>query len=484
MAGVLCLGLLTACGSRVDGSTIAAESGGGTVRLTQESLDALKAALAPAPGPSQQLSADVAAPGEVAPAAPTAAAPAANTSPRKATTSAAAPAPGQAVPPTSERGTGAAAPSCSRSLEPIPLGHVGTFSGVAGPLTASAVTTMAAWAKDVNARGGLACHPVKVFTRDDGADPAKAAALANELVRREGVVAFLGTLALQPAGFVQAVEKLKVPAVGGGVGQDSWYTSPWLYADSASADDLIAGLLKAGADKGKKKLGLLYCVEAPACGQVTKKVQGGAAKRAGVELVYDSAVSVTQPDYTAQCLNAQKAGVDLLGLAVDGASMTRVARSCASIGFKPLLTTASFLIGTAQAADPTLRSFGVVTAAGSAPWFLKDRPGLTEYQRALARWAPNVVADGASISTWTSAKLFEAAIANVAAKARSGAVTTALVVEGLGAVKGDTLDGLAGPIDFTSAAKRRSGNGCVFFQYLGAEGWTAPRGSKPVCLAP
>jgi branched-chain amino acid transport system substrate-binding protein len=341
---------------------------------------------------------------------------------------------------------------------------------------------MAAWAKDVNTRGGLACHPVRVITRDDGADPAKAASLANDLAKREGVVAFVANLSLAPAGFVQAVEKLRIPAVGGGVAQDSWFTSPWLFADTASADDLIAGLLKAGAEKGKKNLGLLYCVEATACGQVTKKIQGGAADRAGVKLVYDSAVSVTQTDYTAQCLNAQKAGVDLLGLALDGASMTRVARSCAAIGYRPLLTTGSFLIGTQQSTDPTLRAFGVVTAAGVAPWFLKDQPGLTEYQRAMARWAPSLVPDGASISTWTSAKLFEAALAQVAEQARGAAVTPTLIVKGLDGIKNNTLNGLTGPLDFTSAAKRRTGTGCVFYQYLGADGWTAPQGSKPVCL--
>jgi branched-chain amino acid transport system substrate-binding protein len=475
--------LLAACGSRVDGEEIVASQSGGTVRLSPESLETLRSAGAAQArtGPQQAtVEAGDVGTGAVAPVA----APAPGLRPSKtkeqASTTAAVPEAGRATSPRATRA--AATESCPKQLETIKLGHVGTFSGVAGPLTGSAVKTMAAWAKDVNARGGVACHPVQVFTRDDGADTAKAAAIANELVKREGVVAFLGTLALMPAGFIQAIEKLKVPSVGGGIGEDSWFTNPWLYADSAHVDDLIVGLLRAGADRDKKKLGLLYCVEAPACGKVTKKVQAGASKAAGVELVYDAAVSVTQPDYTAQCLNAQKAGVDLLGLAVDGASMARIARSCASIGYKPLLTTASFLLGTAQSRDPTLRSFGVVTAAGSAPWFLKDQPGLTEYQRAMATWAPSVVLDGASITTWVSAKLFEAAIANMASKARGGAVTTGLIIDGLALVENDTLGGLTGPLNFADPAKRKAGNRCVFFQYLGADGWSAPRGSKPVCL--
>ena len=73
-------------------------------------------------------------------------------------------------------------------------------------------------------------------------------------------------------------------------------------------------------------------------------------------------------------------------------------------------------------------------------------------------------------------------MSHAADQAREGRVTPALIVAGLLKIKQDTLGGLAGPLDFTSAAKRRAGTGCVFYQYLGPEGWTAPRGSKPVCL--
>lgn len=154
----------------------------------------------------------------------------------------------------------------------------------------------------------------------------------------------------------------------------------------------------------------------------------------------------------------------------------------ASIGYRPLLTTASFAIGTAQARDEGLRSFGVVTVSGVAPWFAKDRPGLTDYRRAMARWAPNLETDGASISTWTSAKLFEAVVAGAGEAARRGPVTPAMVEAGARTIRGETLDGLAGPLDFTSDAKRAVGNGCSFFQFLGPKGWTAPRGSTPDCL--
>lgn len=475
LAAALSLALLAGCGSRLDAASVAASGQGETVTLTPESIEALRAAAGPA---APAAAADIAAAAEPslpeAPQSVVLGSKAAKTPAQKVAAPKAAP---RAATPTTTDSQ-----KCARQLETIAIGHVGTFSGVAGPLTGSAVTTMAAWASDVNSRGGLDCHPVRVFTRDDGGDPAKAAALANELVERRGVVVFVGPLAISAAGFIQTVQKLKVPVIGGGIGQDAWFTTPHFYPEVARADDLIVGLLKQGVAMGKKRLGILYCVEAPACAEIPKKVKAGAGDAAGVDLVYESPVSVTQTDYTAQCLNAQKAGVDLLGLGLDGASMTRVVRSCASIGYRPLLTTASFAIGNAQSKDEGLRSFGVVTVSGVAPWFAKDRPGLTDYRRAMARWAPNLVADGSSIGAWTSAKLFEAALVGAGQAVRRGPVTPAMVEAGAQTIRGETLEGLTGPLDFTSDAQRSAGSGCVFFQFLGPKGWTAPRGSTPDCL--
>src|SRR6201999_2070678 len=63
---------------------------------------------------------------------------------------------------------------CLGQLDPVAIGQVGTFSGFLGPIIGPARTALAAWAMDVNAHGGLACHPVVVYSADDGGDPAPA----------------------------------------------------------------------------------------------------------------------------------------------------------------------------------------------------------------------------------------------------------------------------------------------------------------------
>ena len=470
--------LLAGCGTRADEAEIRAGAGtAGTVTLTQESLDQLRAAAAgggtvPTTGvPAVDLPTGVVEPGSVVPG--TGSAPAA-----PGTTN-----PGRAVPGTQTAAAGAATAACTQKLAPVALGQVGTFSGLAGAVSAAARTTAAIWAQDVNARGGLACHPVTVYARDDGGDPARAAALVRELHAQTKVVALIDSVVVfSVAGFRTAVEDLKLPVIGGELLAPDWNESPYMFPQGAGFFDQIVGFLKQGVEMGKKKIATLYCVEVTACSEGIAYGRSTGVKKAGGELVYDSAISLTQTDFTAQCQNAKNAGADQMVLGMDGSAMTRVARSCAAIGYRPLFSGIGGTISSAQAADPTLRSFGLAVASGVAPWTETDTPGLKAYREALTRYAPALQPDGASIQAWVSGKLLEAAIAGVAAKARAGALTSPLILEGLGTVKNEDLDGLTGPITFTPNQKSAKSSGCVYYELLTSQGWTAPKGSRAVCV--
>ena len=470
--------LLSGCGTRADEAEIRAGAGtAGTVTLTQESLDQLRAAAAgggAAPTtsvPAVDLPTGVVDPGSLAPS--TGSGPAAPGATN----------PGRAVPGKQATVAGPAAATCTQKLAPVALGQVGTFSGLAGAVSAAARTTEAIWAQDVNARGGLACHPVTVYARDDGGDPARAAALVRELHAQTKVVALIDSVVVfSIAGFRTAVEDLKLPVIGGELLAPDWNESPYMFPQGAGFFDQIVGFLKQGVEMGKKKIATLYCVEVTACSEGIAYGRSTGVKKAGGELVYDSAISLTQTDFTAQCQNAKNAGADQMVLGMDGSAMTRVARSCAAIGYRPLFSGIGGTISSAQAADPTLRSFGLAVASGVAPWTETDTPGLKAYREALTRYAPSLQPDGASIQAWVSGKLLEAAIAGVAAKARAGAVTSTLILEGLATVKNEDLDGLTGPITFTPNQKSAKSSGCVYYVLLTTAGWTAPKGSRAVCV--
>lgn len=73
---------------------------------------------------------------------------------------------------------------------PIILGSIGSDSGVLGQILLPVLSGAKAWVADVNARGGLNGHPVKVLFVDDGGDPGRALGLAKRLVDQDGAVAF------------------------------------------------------------------------------------------------------------------------------------------------------------------------------------------------------------------------------------------------------------------------------------------------------
>uniref|UniRef100_UPI0018437959 ABC transporter substrate-binding protein n=1 Tax=Sporichthya sp. TaxID=65475 RepID=UPI0018437959 len=373
--------------------------------------------------------------------------------------------------------------ACTTPGAPLNLGQIGSFSGVFGPITASGRTAMAVWVKHVNAAGGLACHPVNVYAVDDGGDPSRGAALIGELVSQHQVQALVGVISLALPRMMGAIERSKLPVVGGDMVAPSWFAHPQMFPQGGGLNAIIDGALKQAIANKKLKHGLLYCVESSICTQVAKDLPPR-AKAQGAEVVYSSPVSLTQTDFTAQCQNAKNAGVDAFGMAVDGSGIARVARSCAALGYFPQFVTGGGIISAAQARDPGMRKNTVSTSSSNAPWMLTDTPGQREYAQALARYAPGLETDGPSMVAWAAAKLFEAAIERLGDGARSAPITTANIFTGLGKIKNDTLDGLSPPITFSPGQKAAPELNCVYFELLTPAGWTAPKGSTPVCTQP
>lgn len=466
---VVCLGLVMAgCGTRASESEIRAGVAGGEVSLSPETLDQLRAASGAA---STATAAAPPAAGLASPVQP--AGPPAPSSTAKAV----APGSGRPAPAGPVR---ADAGACQRALDPVALGQVGTFTGIAGPIAGDALLAIGAWVKDVNSRGGLACHPVVLYSRDDGGDPARASAAVRELLDERHVVAFLANLTpLSQSGFLPEIEKRCVPAIGIDIGPE-WSREPCLFPQGGGYEERIAGAVAQSIDRGHHRLGLLYCVEVAACTTTGKdlKIQ---AERRGATLAYSSAVSLTQTDFTAQCQNAKNAGVEELTVALEGSAMARLARSCLALNYRPLLVGAAFALNPHQAADPALRELGLATTNPNVPWFLTDQPGLREYQAALARYAPQAANSGITLQMWAAAKVLEAGIARLGDSARRGPLTSAAILLGLNSIHGETLAGLSAPLDFRFSADGTRSSRCVFAALLGASGWVAPHGSTPWC---
>lgn len=369
---------------------------------------------------------------------------------------------------------------CASGLAPIRLGQVGHFSGVLGPLTAGARSGLAVWSKDVNARGGLACHPVQLFSVDDGADPARTSAAVQDLVQSKKVAALVGTFSpLTAAALQQSAERFKVPVIGGDVLSYSWHQSPYMFPQGASLKSQAYGLVRHTAQSGHPKIALLYCVETSTCTTLHREIEGDLTRRAGATLVYSAPVTLVATDYTSQCQNAKNAGAEALGLALDGSAMARVVRSCEALGYRPPIFSSAFNLGPIGAADPSIRRNGMFSENITAPWMRSDTPGQRAYLAAMRAYAAGQNPESGSILAWTAGKLVEAAVARLGSAAQT-AVDAPDLLRGLGKIRGERLDGLTPPLTFRPGGPAPDVR-CLYFTTLGPSGWSAPSGSHPVC---
>jgi branched-chain amino acid transport system substrate-binding protein len=477
---------LAACGTRLDRAEIRSDAGGGEVSLSAASIQKLAAVIAgarTAPGDPPAASARTRQPaprttvGSTGTRRRDAAVAAASVRPGPATGADAA---GQA--PSAAAGASGPAPGpCTGPGEPLRIGQVGNFSGIAGPLTAGGRQALAVWVANVNAHGGLACHPVVLYTVDDAADSSRSAAAVQQLTEEKRVQALVGVFSIMSLnGLVSGVNRAQVPVVGGDLVGFPWNEEPLLFPQGVGYRDVLHGGLQQAVATGLTRVALLYCVEVPTCTTDAKVIPEEMTK-AGGTIVYSAAMSVTQTDFTAECQNAKHAGAQALRIAADGATMGRVARSCAALNYHPRLIGVGVGLSPAQSADAAIRQDGLLVSSANAPWNRSDSPGQAAFLAALQQYAPGLTPDAGAMAAWSSGRLLQAAVDRLGAGARTRPITTRDILTGLGRIAHETLDGLAPPITFSPHQKAAPRQNCVYIELLTPAGWTAPRGSRPLC---
>lgn len=366
-------------------------------------------------------------------------------------------------------------PSSAGAKAPLVVGVVGWFSGVGG-LTASRIRdTIGAWARAVNARGGVAGHPVQLLVADDGGNESRSVAIVRDFVENKKAVALLGYAGGSAVAVSNYARTRRVPIVGGLVIEPVWTTNPMMFPTIASLDGHFFGVANVALRRGIRKVGTVYCGDVPACQQNNDAFVRG-AKAVGIEVVYQGRISFAQPDFTAECLNARGAGAIGMVPITENASAVRFAKSCARQNYRP-----TWLLPTAANATAQVPEFeGALAVLAGFPWFLTTgSPALEEYGAALRTYAPHLLEDNSDFGSagWTAGKLFELAARNV-----SNNPTSAEILEGLWRIRGETLGGLTPPLSFER--DRPAGGSwlsCVYVAQVKNGAWTAPQGMEPVC---
>ena len=377
--------------------------------------------------------------------------------------------------------TGADGP-CTASLTPVVLGQTSPSSGIIGATDFNMRTGLALWLRDVNAHGGVQCHPVQLYQMDDAADPARVTSNLTTLVNDKKAIAIVGAgLGTTFAAAERFAELNKVPFVGGDLVEPSWFASPWFFPQGGSPLAAYAGAMKeAAAAAQTTKVALVYCVEAAICGQINENFDA-MAKASGLQVVLRKVSSITSPDYTAECQALKSAGAGAVFVAMEGSGNARFARSCLSLGYRPAIATSALAVTAESVLDPNIRKLGAFLGAATAPFLATDSPGARGFRAAYDRFAPGSSVDQNSINQFTAGRLFEAAMAAVSASARAGPLTRDLLLDGLWRIKNETLGGLAPPVTFHRDTPPAA-NDCYATLTIAAAGYAAPQGGRFVCF--
>ncbi len=326
----------------------------------------------------------------------------------------------------------------------VVLGSIGVEAGILGAVTGPTPPAIRAWASYVNAKGGLAGHRVRVILVDDGNDPGRAQALVRQLVEKEHVIAFVDEYTLNTLSAVMPyLEERKVPVIGSIGGDLIGGASPMMFnplAGSFGVSHAWATLLTINAMTEKKKLGLVYCREVNGCTSYVQTIKK-LLPYGGLDVVYEAQVGLAEPDYTAEMLQAQRAGAEVLFVLVDSASIVRVARSAHRQGYNPVLV-AAFNASHDLVFTGGKDVEGLLVGGRYAPW--DSSPLVQDYRDAMNAYQPSAPRGDLGGGVFVVGRLLETKIAPFLKEPP----TSAQLLEGLYSLDKETLGGRLPGISF------------------------------------
>jgi branched-chain amino acid transport system substrate-binding protein len=373
------------------------------------------------------------------------------------------------------RSTGTPATPTQAPKPEIVLGSFGTGSGPIGANVAEIPVASRAWMADVNARGGLDGHPVRIVYGDDGGDPARAVAIAHKMVEQDKIVAFFavfGPTTLQAV--IPYAEQVKVPVVGSTTSQAVEDESAFVFNPQTSLDAIgNAFLATVTTQTPARKIGIVYCREVQGCKAVRDSVVRYAPK-VGADIVYEAQISLAQPDFTAEMVSARQAGTEDIIVVADVQTLIRLIRSAKRQNWTPQFSGShAFDSPIVTQGGPDVE--GLIAFSTTANF--QASPLMEPYRAAVARYVPGGQMSGPGGQAWAQGRLLEL----VAPQAFAGHLGPADLITALEGVKGATLGGIVAPVTL-SHGPHRDGNRCFFPTRFRNGKWTMPLGDRTTCV--
>ena len=382
--------------------------------------------------------------------------------------------------PAAAASSGPQAASKSGDHTPLLIGEVGTFSGIVGAAGVPNRAALRAWVQATNASGGLLGHQVQLISIDDQGNTSKAQAAVRRLVEEQHVVAIVGSfVGLTLPSISKYLNDKHMPMVGGDLSAYGWFQNPMFFPQGTHTALALYGILQSTAAANKPKVALFYCTEAAVCSESRTALRGYSSS-AHVQVVYEAQVSLAQPDFTAQCINARSAGAQAVIVVMDGGSLARIGRDCVRQSYHPDFWTGAQVLSDEMKSNPDLD--GIQATTQTFGWMLSDSPQQAAYQAAMRRYAPDQPSEGTASMGWTSGELLRAAVTAQAARATSGPITTQLVLDGLYSLHETTLGGLAPESLTYHKGGVNPGARCYWVVQAVKGSWQMSSGGRQMCV--
>jgi branched-chain amino acid transport system substrate-binding protein len=333
---------------------------------------------------------------------------------------------------------------------PITVGVECSCSGPFGADLTPAWDVVQAWAKSVNAAGGLAGHPVTLIEKDNGSVAGTALTDAQALVSAK--VDAIIDLDILDEVWEKPVSAAKIPVIGGNFSSPSYFQDPDWYPSGQTNDSITYSVAATAKQAGATSLADFYCAESAQC-QSSVPLIKAAGQSVGVPVTYSASIAATAPNYTAQCLAAEQAGVKAIFIGDSLSVIARVARDCSQQGYNPIyITEGTGFTNQALTAtglkDSLWSSYPILPYFSTAPAVAAMNTVIDQYYPGLRQNSSDTWSEVAT-QAWTAGLLLAQGVKNSGATA-STAVTPALISAGLNKVSDDTLGGYSPALSFTA----------------------------------
>lgn len=347
--------------------------------------------------------------------------------------------------------------------EPIKIMTLGAFQTTAGTSNPEWPAAVQARAAAVNRAGGIQGRPLHVIECNTGIDPNKQQQCARQAVD-EKVVAVIGTQATQGQAVYPILAEAGIASIGTTVFDQESGNSPISFPVDPDGFGAFAGMPRVLADKGAKKIALLY----PQLGSLS----------AGLKVLFDKGASLTDAtvthaiavppdaaDLTPFITSALADGTDGIAGALLGEANGRLLKALSQQAPDlPVATWETFL------PEKLIKELGPavegVYVVGSTISPLSDSKGSKMFRADMKAHNPSLsLSTGAQIR-WVSTWVFERV-----AKGISGEITATSVLDATGRIEDMDMGGITPPFTTTKTVDvlpfvKRNFNPFVVYQQV------------------